>query len=193
MKERPILFKSRLVRAILSGDKIQTRRVIKRQPFEWEGHLCYVPRRRMMGHYNLLNGTDIYESNPFGQIGDSLYVRETFCIVTGNGIQIRYRADGPPMQTFYPDEEIPNIKWIPSIHMKRIDSRIDLGIINVRVERLKEISRDDAIAEGIKPYPKMKNEHKQFRNLGWNTYGEQSWRLNPWVWVIDFKLLEVKK
>lgn len=188
MKERPIIFNGAMVRAILSGDKTQTRRVIRRQPFEWESHLCYVPRK-MIGHYNLLNKADIYESNPFGIPGDRLWVRETFACL--GAIKDNYKSG-----IFRADDPDAHVIWKPSIHMPRKFSRINLEITNVRVERIKDISEQDAQNEGlIDNFISPGDGHSasyHFVNL-WNSINEKrgfGWNENPWVWVIEFEVIK---
>jgi len=140
IKERPILFSAPMVRAILDGRKTVTRRPVKGSALKWLEE--FVPE--FVAH--TANGIC-----PFGQIGDRLWVRETWARV-GNG--------DPGYLTFaatYPSclpvdlENIPaasEIRWKPSIHMFRRDSRILLEITDVRVERLKDISDEQAKAEG---------------------------------------------
>jgi hypothetical protein len=101
-----------------------------------------------------------------------------------------YRADGVPkredLEGFLSD-------WKPSIHMPRSASRITLEITEVRVERLQEISRGDAMAEGC-PFPNMANGSNPvhwYADL-WNSIngnGPGSWDANPWVWCISFRRL----
>lgn len=134
MKERPILFSTEMVRAILEGRKTQTRRVIKPQPNDIRESPF------VKSGIETIHG---YEIKPKYEPGDRLWVRETwhqhssdddFC--TG---EIHYRAT----------EICVGTKWIPSIFMPRWASRITLEVTNVRVERVQDISEDDAIAEGI--------------------------------------------
>lgn len=107
-------------------------------------------------------------------------------------------------------------KWKPSIHMPRSASRILLEVTNARVERLQDISEKDAIAEGISKVPfrpcdgwpicdgymvgkddgvtgLQASAYKAYKKLWESINGTESWDLNPWVWVIDFKVLEIKK
>jgi len=89
--------------------------------------------------------------------------------------------------------------WRPSIHMPRWASRITLEITGVRVERLQDITNKDAMAEGIghlyaydESQPTPKDATRRFAELWQSIYGEESWQANPWVWVIEFKRVEVK-
>lgn len=136
-KERPILFSGEMVRAILDGRKTQTRRVIKPQPTgskywtEFEG--AFYPS----------NFKAIPEMMrcPYGVPGDLLWVRETWIPTTKGERVADYRATSEGREYATP--------WKPSIHMPRWASRITLRVVNVRVERVQEISFDDAYAEGI--------------------------------------------
>ena len=139
MKERPILFSAPMVRAILDDRKTQTRRVkgislLNECPNEWA--LCgQFPN----GEYEFAcRGFSTFVSCPYGQIGDILWVRETFTELDGH---IFYRAD----------DEAGHIlaKWKPSIFMPKSASRIKLRITNIRLEHLQDITESDAIAEGI--------------------------------------------
>jgi len=148
MKERPILFSAAMVNAILSGRKTQTRRVVK--PMS----------RKAGGEYTGWVLPEYRTDCPYGQPGDRLWVRETFGSMIRNvggtpHEKLAYRADDPNAVMCYSSEgmEVP-IKWKPSIHMPRWASRITLEIVSVRVERLNEISEQDAIAEGIKAMTK---------------------------------------
>lgn len=179
MTERPILFNGDMVRAILEDRKTQTRRMLKGIP-------CIV------------NG-EVGNVCPLGQVGDRLWVRETFVQgwtdENGDGEPDQYDEDGNenPMKTFYRadghiywevDGEWCNTPWKPSIHMPRWASRITLEITNVRVELLQDISTSDCIAEGIKYSPDV-NPSQEFQELWDSIY--KNWDLNPWVWVIEFK------
>lgn len=135
MKERPILFSAQMVRAILEGRKSMTRRVVK---LNLSGRiqsagLQFHPEDRLA-----VNGC------PYGVPGDHLWVKETHSVVysgfaDGKVNDIRYKADDPD----YP------YGWTPSIFMPRWASRITLEITDVRVERLQEITEEDAINEGL--------------------------------------------
>ena len=180
---KPILFNGEMVRAILEGRKTQTRRVVKPQPecsvFD-EPQLHWVCGKNGVwadGHGN-------QQKAPLGQPGDRLYVRETWALFGpfNNGPGYRYRADGEPLCM--------SRGWRPSIHMPKEAARIFLEITAVRVERLQDISEEDAKAEGCElvgwteemPMP------AGFAGL-WNSLNGKrghSWESNPWVWVYEF-------
>ena len=176
MKERPILFSAPMVRAIIEEQKIMTRRVIKFYPIDYMG-------KDKHGHYFKLINYNIdmtkYFDCPYGKIGDRLWVRETFNSDWCD--HVIYRADGgSAIDAGYAEEP----KWKPSIFMPRKASRINLEITNVRVERLNDISDEDAIAEGVE-------SKDSFIKLWEFINGVGSWEANPFVWVIEFKKLKV--
>lgn len=179
-KERPILFNGDMVRAILEGRKTQTRRIIKNATGAFWDHGAYKPLvggDGIVGWHD--QGYRVYfkgdgapcPSCPFGQPGDLLWGRETWARgwAFGGELCAFYRADGTGLvgsesrpvakvkageygiPSVGPDATAPiNCKWNPSIHMPRWASRLTLEITNVRVERLKSISQEDAKAEGAK-------------------------------------------
>ncbi len=178
-RERPILFSGPMVRAILDGRKSQTRRVVKPQPACSEG-------------FASLNLHDC----PY-QIGRA-WVRETFAY-TDEALNIQpgyvYRATDPDWS------EMEGFKWKPAIYMPRQASRITLELTSIRVERLQDISEEDAIAEGLFPNPKYphaklytwdgvqgnsNNPCYAYQLLWESINGANSWAENPWVWVVTF-------
>jgi len=209
MRERPILFNGAMVRAILAGQKTQTRRAVKP-----DGAVDVV---RFIGADNQPTGEFGWCSNPslitrhircpFGQPGDRLWVRETteadhdtsdavtLSRYSADGAHVCYRAgtgdgfDGAIQHWRYSRNSR------PSIHMPRDACRLVLEITAVRIERLHEISEADALAEGIdhdamNGYA-LAGMHRSagfaFRDLWTSTGGD--WDSNPRVWVIDFKLV----
>ena len=173
MKEHPILFNSENVRAILEGRKTQTRRVATRAISKWE-------------------------------VGDRLWVRETWWTPPHN-----WRLPEPeknPTLVSYKEIVVSNCgtlaaarqTWLPSIFMPRWASRITLEIVRVRVERLEEITQEDVIAEGISRYTLARgcaslnppDPRWKFIEL-WDSLNAKrgyGWAVNPWVWVIKFKM-----
>lgn len=173
MKERPIIFNGEMVRAILDGRKTQTRRVIKPQP---DGPWA-APGRTMC---------------PYGQPGDRLWVRETWAHVprTAYGSLGMQDPSDEDMAAIYRatfDRSPPGTGWKPSIYMPKWAARIWLEIINVRVERVQEITNEGALAEGVE-------EHQiphtwMFREL-WDSINAKrgySWDSNPSIWVVEFR------
>ena len=170
MKERPILFSSEMVRALLSGRKTQTRRVVK-----WanEEHSLVrlkdryaAPVRDGVGLTWIPYGGSpevpmppekISELSPYGAIGDRLWVRETWDVgFTSDEQWVRFRVDDTcsPVEYEHRNSLIDNWDnyhtpgWRPSIHMPRWASRLTLELTDVRVERVQAITNSDAIAEG---------------------------------------------
>jgi hypothetical protein len=143
MSERPILFSGPMVRAILAGTKTQTRRVVKLlEGFEPSGSTMHWP------HAQKRAGVTVPLKCPYGQPGDRLWVRETWAPVFkrvphSNGCLYRADDDGRQINPRSMDG-----KWKPSIHMPRWASRLTLEMTSVRVEQLKDISEEDAKAEG---------------------------------------------
>lgn len=201
MKERPILFSAPMVRALLDGSKTQTRRVVKAKHLPWLEHI--VP--------NFLDGKWNQRPLPYGQTGDRLWVRERFRSLDCG--EVDYFADGPQIWERMQDHiALPDAdKWKPSIHMPRWASRITLEITSVRVERLQDISKADAIAEGIERLtygglttyrnysitddlaevsPMLESPIESYRTLWESITGPSSWDANPFVWVIEFKRVE---
>lgn len=204
MKERPILFSGPMVRAILTGKKTQTRRLMRPQP-EWDpamdGGRWWISGRHVTTlsweraapvEWMLRNGYC-----PHGVPGDRVWVRETFARSSDLARGYVYAADSH-VSRFDIDGE----HWTPSIHMPRQASRIDLEIVSVRAERLRDISEADAHAEGAPVEfrisvrvgdkgtdERIPNSHRGgFANLWDHINGDRAtWESNPWVWVVEFK------
>lgn len=158
--DHPILFSGEMVRAILEGRKTQTRRVINPQPPEWIkefGYTMFTPKGSISGrgYWKGVPGDEgpgeKFFKIPYGVPGDRLWVRETYQDIDDlNGcLSTLYRADDNEK---YTDEFLSRITWRPSIFMPRNRSRITLEIINIRVERLRDITQSDAKAEGAAPW-----------------------------------------
>lgn len=198
MKERPILFNGDMVRAILAGRKTQTRRIMNPQPIENEHGGFNLPNYFAGSEKTFREGALNFIGCKLGKPGDRLWVKETHLNwwklnpndPSGKRIfshVAAYKADGYELEQ--------GEKWIPSIHMLRESSRINLEITNVRVERLQDIGEDDAIAEGANEWfetgPFNGRESKTFcagyRRIWESIYDQRSWDKNPWVWVIEFK------
>ena len=238
MKERPILFNGPMVRAILEGRKTQTRRILKRQPDDFHDTS---DRRSYLTNTEILNfeegsvaqffytmGEQEDHLCQYGQPGDRLWVRETWkpdpsfgypqrtkISEIDQGTNILYRATLPEEHPKYSWQ-----KWKPSIHIPRWASRITLEITDIRVERLNDISDEDAISEGLSSITKDGGitvkygipDHDglpggdgwpwreweidpsfAFSKLWESINGEGSWGCDPWVWVISFKKVEETK
>ncbi len=226
VRERPILFSAPMVRAILDGQKTQTRRVVNlrngmidfvgsglsRDPADpssdWNNPSCWGYEHFDQGWCLLKpDGPSSHQIPcPYGQPGDRLWVRETWADLRGTGIgtaSAAYRAeslnaDGRENADARRCREDYGVKWRPSIHMPRWASRITLEITDIRVERVREISRDDVIAEGICERDGLPIEdchagwHEPFAQL-WDSINAKRgfpWADNPWVWVVAFKRID---
>ena len=176
MKERPILFSGQMVNAIRDGRKRQTRRKHK--------------GRLDLDFKNTIAAVSI--DCPYGKPGDKLWCRETWAPHSDMPRSAIYRCD---RGGDYQDNVTPNFRWRPSIFMPRWASRILLEITAVRVERLQDISEEDAKAEGSAPLDDSEVGRfgpfvTEYRTLWESINGQGSWEANPWVWVIEFKVLE---
>lgn len=241
MKERGMIFNGEMVRAILDGRKTQTRRIMKVQPDTPEFGLRRIIESSIANEIGMyfwsqkdargIKARSKQFSCPFGDVGDRIWVRETWGVVSheldedgriqpwrpdrpataihempfGNGYYTGhaiYAADGD--FTWGDDDGYEDGRscWKPSIHMPRAACRMLLEITGVRVERLNSISQEDAQAEGMEltgwrptySDPDSGGEvwtpYDNFAQLWESIYGEESWKANPWVWVIEFKRIE---
>lgn len=225
MKERPILFSPPMVRAILEDRKTQTRRAVRKQ-FAPDAEPAEVPATspegwQISGHSGLWwdDAGACFDDAircPYGQPGDRLWVRETWQGPLVDDFEsyladpdkfkkpefCEYAADGGPAPEFVTLDDELEQRWRPSIHMPRWASRILLEVVSLRVERLADISKDDAMAEGIVLQPDggfglADSTHYNFSDptdsycsLWESINGDGSWLLNPWVWVVEFKRLK---
>ena len=213
---KPILFSTEMVQAILEGRKTQTRRLhgldeIKKNSNDWTFYYFSKDDKRTFAHFRKQEDNkikSIFGTSPY-QIGDILWVRETWQTTWNENKKswdTIYKADGG---YWIDDDGI--MKWKPSIYMPKEAARIFLEVSNVRVERLKDISEEDAIEEGIeiihyaenilpvfrnyllKEKKGTLNPRLSFRTLWEKINGEDSWNANPWVWVYEFKVVEKPK
>lgn len=220
-RERPILFSDEMVRALLDGRKTQTRRVVKPQPLT-DGARYYADAYNKTERWAFWRCDDNRMSEPRtwrcpqGVGGDRLWVREAWAPFYAPGAAlaypqpdmheanaIRYRAT-PDQVRAYPTSLAswltrPSSRehvWRPSIFMPRWASRITLEIVDVRVQRLHDISEEDAHAEGCRPRrfcAEPNGETTARREYEWlweRINGEGSWASNPWVWAVSFKRID---
>ena len=187
MADRPIIFSGPMVRALLAGRKTQTRRVgpgVKLDDLDWS---------------TIRTGTAKREHIKFPYaVGDRLWVRETFRGAAGyddlspagfGNKPVWHEADGEPGENWW----FLSKRAQPAIHMPRIYSRITLTVIDVRVQRLQEISEEDAEAEGVAPKlfgAEHGGEYRRAYITLWNTLNGArpgcSWSANPWVCAVTF-------
>lgn len=203
MKERGIIMSAPMVRAILEDRKTQTRRIVKFDPLDpFDNPNCQENLARC----------------PYGVAGDRLWVRETHYLwgrwikngKTKTGKQAwRFKRSGRAVifdhndtDEFSKGRETRHNGWVkrPSIHMPRWASRITLEITKVRVERLQDISDEDAIAEGIgkddgawrsysRALARCVSPITSYRTLWDSLHGKGAWERNPWVWVLELRKL----
>ncbi|HAU2966545.1 TPA: hypothetical protein JC740_000604 [Salmonella enterica subsp. diarizonae] len=170
MKERGMIFNGEMVQAILEGRKAQTRR-----PFNWRRQPAMEMAERDDGSLwpwaeDCERGGDIWFACPFGEVGDRVWVRETWQAIHDDvdefgHVEERTYAPSIPKEkdrywhTVYAEHfgdesrEDRGFPWRPAIHMPRWASRITLEITDVRVERLHSISERDALREGLFQLP----------------------------------------
>jgi hypothetical protein len=246
MKSRPILFSTAMVKALLSGDKTQTRRTCKTQTQSQTDHMAYALTEDLMGADDGKHEGEAWKSFPcpYGQPGDQLKVKEAawmWCArVTGEAktkktgkpkvswCEVRnqkpiYCADHPAKPTHTPADPSPGVTYPPFYqwHKKNARflpawaSRITLELKSARVERLQDISEEDAKAEGVTPLngwydcesgmvvstPRAAADFnvdtatcpRDYRGayaVLWDQInGPGSWAANPYVWALEFKVL----
>ena len=199
--ERPIIFSGPMVKAILEGRKVQSRRVVKPQPTvlqDWAAiGIAGVRFRTATIAENCLNMQNYIdelaaEECPYGQAGDRLWVKETFWVLDELGDPltvpqpIHYDADGHT-------RSLEDYHKVSSIFMPRWASRITLELTGVRVERVQDISEEDAVAEGIEAKEPNHVVSARYRyGQDWNDINRKrgySWDINPWIWALTFRVL----
>jgi hypothetical protein len=210
VKERPILFSGQMVCALLDGSKTQTRRIVKPQPPMGTRDVFTFHHPSPRTHYWAFDGDSLLDwayPCPQGDLGDRLYVREAWQHSNHPlgpyepDCDVFYRADyldDPLGADLERSADGVRRQWRPSIHMPRAASRITLEVTGVRMERLNDISEDDARAEGCAPaWLDVNGEdvnaygqptyRQGFARLWRDINGAGSWDANPWVWVVDFQ------
>ncbi len=218
-KEIPMLYSTEMVKALLRGEKSETRRLrgldeINRRPNNWFFAANERDNNQIYAHFLPCkkNGVGVAGIGkrikcPYGQPGDLIWVRESFSPFGGT----IYRAD---FDSDTPKDKFKPRCWTPSIHMPKAAARIWLRIKAIRVERLQDISTGSALEEGIgrdiflgdiffRDYSDKKaviyvNETRRkklfkpvdsYRTLWESINGAGSWKKNPWVWVVNFEKL----
>lgn len=240
MKERPILMNSEMVIATLDDRKLQTRRIVKPQPPVIFDEIKPIITNAGVISWCFQNSKDAdfhgYFKCPYGQVGDRLYVRETWAVCSKHATgcpQTLLMFEYTHFSLSFPDCIQPGYEivykaynsgkysedathWRPSMHMPKWASRIWLEVTNIRVERVRDITNEDAKSEGVQSVTR-------FGHCGWEVYRDVSkaelsrircgsafdkprgsfaslwdsiykkrgfdWEVNPWVWVIEFKRL----
>jgi hypothetical protein len=221
--ERPILFSAPMVRAILSNQKTQTRRVVKLRGHDGlqEDHAPWLLRQHpgeWLWQHAINKDRIITEPCPYGTSGDRLWVREAWRLPIGldkdnaktiaqQALAANYPSAWAPVQY---EADKTRLDWEESTwgteagryrharYMPRWASRILLEIVSIRVERLQDISEEDARAEGTQE-PSVAaligggdvTERRVFSRLWAKINGPESWKINPFVWVVAFNRAKV--
>ena len=193
MADRPIIFSAPMVQALLAGRKSQTRRVLKPQPDFRGGVGDYHDAEEWGWEDEDGYHVSVLDICPNGfRVGDRLWVREAVCWVSGWGW--RYRADNDDLAEKRETGEVS--RWRPSIHMPRWASRLTLTVTDVRVQRLADLTDEDAIAEGCDAVLALTIKRPNGAHPGnprecycdlWNSlHGPGAWDANPWVVAVTF-------
>ncbi len=239
MRILPILYSPPMVQAVLGNIKKVTRRtrglhlINNDENIEWvykgnsnEFHVPAPAKKYDNSIYYAFEPSNSYRPTwvvkcPYGDPGDTLWVRETWwgygqkvgksLVPYGEVWNNKNAIASPtmPMQqlSFSPD----TFKWYkkPSIHMPKVASRIKLQVVSVKIERLNDITEEEAKNEGVVfmsnefgyqdygPYagigPMKLTAKESFKTLWMSINGPESWGHNPWVWVIEFKVISTKQ
>ncbi len=205
--EKPILFSPPMVQAIWDDRKTKTRRVAKISFLpgfnpDWTGYKPILENGKFF-----LEGSNHKQATtevkiPY-QVGDILWVRETWCNINKDGIAPEYYYLADCLRPWVEDYSPADWKWKPSIHMPRIAARLFLKVKDIRVERLQNITGWDVLAEGVdngRSNPTMGERWENMQRLAFqdlwdNLYSKRGygWDLNPWVWVIEFERMNDPK
>jgi hypothetical protein len=189
VKERPLPLDSLEIRAVLAGIKTQIRLPIKPQPARAMEMLNtdFSPR----GDFFLSDPADGNRGRsgkfcPLGRPGEHLWVREPYNFggLPPSLDAVKYRANGQKKDA----------RWLPASKMPRWASRLTLEITEVRIQRLQDISKEDAVAEGNPiDEPQWISPVEAFASIWDSTYDKRhkghSWSANPWVWRVTLRTL----
>ncbi|MFH0907666.1 MAG: hypothetical protein V1929_02755 [bacterium] len=212
MKEHPILMSAVMIPALLAGEKTQTRRVITTPIDEWAARRWPPPEGDTILLRVRADGTSLRLHCPYGIPGERLWVKES---LRGDGQPgnrrvgiARYAVDGNMVLEKIEDAGRADVLWewkrpvLPARFMPRWASRITLEITDVRVQRVQEISNEDALAEGV--IEENGDYHWPGRNTfrrnariafseGWddiNAKRRLGFDVNPWVWALTFRRID---
>lgn len=180
MADRPIIFSAPMIKALLSGSKTQTRRIIKPQP---------TPEAVVDGSF-IARANSLITPKPIPwAVGQRLWVRENAYFAPN---MCAYAADNEPLR---PGERVQGFgRMRPSIHMPRWASRLTLIVENVCIEQLQDISEEGALAEGVEATEFWRDEHPPsicFSVL-WDSINADRapWASNPWICVLTFRVIK---
>ena len=197
MTDKPMIFSAPMVRALMLGNKTQTRRRLKEQN-------SIADAVKIGGRYQWKSwktGCILGDvALPYAP-GNRLWVREAHTLTT-DCKSVVYRVDATDMhgwrwETITPGDPRGEVKWRPSIHMPRWASRLTLVVTDVRVQRISEITLGECWAEGCETARDLIDAHvipkgaqlpfKEFRDL-WNSlHGPDAWARNDWVVCLSFE------
>ena len=195
-----------MVQANLNGHKSCTRRTkrletVNHSPDDW-----MLDGAQINGSFifhNKKDRTEFWVNCPYGQPGDVLWQRETYMYILRDHahdlLEGRRENNQHVYKTQFHEDWIKyakekyGYKWTPNIHMPKTACRFWMEVTNVSIQRLQDITRGDAMAEGC-PFPniaKGPNPRDWFCDLWIQINGVDSWNSNPWVWVIEYAQTEM--
>jgi hypothetical protein len=215
MTERPILFSGPMVRAILAGTKTQTRRLVRPVRGYEHNNVCRPDMAAdpwAVWWHGMSERVGCLQTCPYGVPGDRLWCKESHWRFTGCApapSAFVPAPDGDPYQARCYDDypELESLRAgaclvrVPSIHMPRWASRLTLEVTDVRVQRLQEISREDAVAEGLEWVSPTfgvqgiaaswnADPRESIRALWDEINGKRApWSSDPWVWAVSFSVV----
>jgi len=194
--EKPILFNTVMVQAILQGKKTSTRRIIKNKYVN--SNIEYFTNKYGTRLVYMQNDTETRVNKdgskstqlraceeikkPYS-VGDTIWVRETW-LKADDGYH--YKSDETRVSKEI--RELYGYKWKPSIHMSRVAARTFLKVSGIKAERLHDITENGAKAEGFNDVLPVFTAKELFQ-AEWNSI-YKNWNENPWVWVIEFEKVE---
>ena len=213
MAEKPILFSTPMVQSIQKDIKSKTRRIAKGVPPNTH-RIEQISENEFEAFYGFMSGFGMFIDGSTivkcqYKVGDILWVRETWCNINKPEYEPEFYYLAGCLQPWVEDYMPSEWKWKPSIHMPRKAARLFLKVTNVWLERLQDITEEDARAEGIEwtkegPLHAHYHDHKleawlnfptakeAFRSL-WDSLNESrgyGWNINPYVWVIEFERID---
>lgn len=209
MRERPIIFSAPMVLALLEGLKTQTRRIVKRQPLPFVGPMPVTLGSAFCPYGQPGDRLWVRETCRAHELSDAEAEQDMYGVMERRGLELPpYGLDGVIYAADGSFREIENTQqasnsWtelfhyrgkrgatVPPIHMPRWASRITLEITNVQAQPLQQISERDCCAEGCGSPITRDCKKPKFIALWESIHGEGSWNFNPWVWAIEFRVLQ---